>query len=130
LGEQVSDLFYGQRLLSPKKGRGAGSGHQCPGVERQSQKSKRRTTKMAEEKTFWEQNIALWEKWTSAYTDSMFKAMEKAMEQSTAFRDQIDKAANSAVNAQMQVMLTAIKSLEKQVETLSAQVDKLLKEKK
>jgi|GEM_PF-3229043 len=85
---------------------------------------------MAEEKTFWEQNIALWEKWTSAYTDSMFKAMEKAMEQSTAFRDQIDKAANSAVNAQMQVMLTAIKSLEKQVETLSAQVDKLLKEKK
>ena len=85
---------------------------------------------MAEEKTFWEQNIALWEKWTSAYTDSMFKAMEKAMEQSTAFRDQIDKAANAAVNTQRQVMLTAIKSLEKQVATLSAQVDKLLKEKK
>ncbi len=85
---------------------------------------------MAEEKTFWEQNIALWEKWTSSYTDTMFKAMEKAMEQSTAFRDQIDKAANAAVSTQFQATLTAIQALEKQVETLSAKVDKLLKEKK
>lgn len=85
---------------------------------------------MAEEKAFWEQNIALWEKWTSSYTDTMFKAMEKAMEQSTAFREQINKAANAAVSTQFQATLTAIQALEKQVEALSAKVDQLVQEKK
>ncbi len=82
------------------------------------------------EKNVWEQNVALWEKWTSAYTDTMFKAMEKTLEQSTSFRGQVDKAVNAAVSTQLEMTLSAIKALERQVEILSQKVDKLVVEKK
>ncbi len=85
---------------------------------------------MEPEKNLWDQNIALWEKWTSAYTDTMFKAMEKTLEQSTSFRGQVDKAVNAAMSTQIEMTLTAIKALERQIETLSAKVDKLVEEKK
>ncbi len=85
---------------------------------------------METEKNIWEQNIALWEKWTSTYTDTMFKAMEKTVEQSTAFRGQVDKAVNTAVNTQLEVTLSAIKALERQVQVLSEKVDKLITEEK
>ncbi len=85
---------------------------------------------MEPEKNLWDQNIALWEKWTSAYTDTMFKAMEKTLEQSTSFRGQVDKAVNAAMSTQLEMTLTAIKALERQIETLSAKVDKLVEEKK
>ncbi len=85
---------------------------------------------MEPEKNLWDQNIALWEKWTSAYTDTMFKAMEKTLEQSTSFRGQVDKAVNAAMSTQLEMTLTAIKALERQVETLSAKVDRLVEEKK
>ena len=51
---------------------------------------------MEPERNMWEQNVALWEKWTSQYTDTMFKAMEKSMDQSSSIRSQLDKAVNSA----------------------------------
>ncbi len=81
---------------------------------------------MEAEKNLWEQNIALWEKWTSAYTDTMFKAMEKTLDQSTSFRSQVDKAVNTAMNTQFEMTLTSLKALERQVEILSAKVDKLI----
>ncbi len=82
------------------------------------------------ERNIWEQNVALWEKWTTAYTDTMFKAMEKTLEQSTSFRGQVDKAVNAAVSTQLDMTLSAIKALEHQVEILSEKVDKLAAEKK
>ncbi len=85
---------------------------------------------MEPEKNLWEQNIALWEKWTTAYTDTMFKAMEKTLDQSASFRGQVDKAVNAAMSTQLEMMLTAIKALERQIETLTAKVDKLVEEKK
>ncbi len=85
---------------------------------------------MEPEKNLWDQNVALWEKWTSAYTDTMFKAMEKTLEQSTSFRGQVDKAVNAAMSTQLEMTLTAIKALERQIETLSAKVDRLVEEKK
>lgn len=84
---------------------------------------------MEAEKNLWEQNIALWEKWTSTYTDTMFKAMEKSLDQSTSFRSQIDKAVNTAMNTQFEMALASLKALERQVEVLSAKVDKLVDEK-
>ncbi len=81
---------------------------------------------MEAEKNLWEQNIALWEKWTSAYTETMFKAVEKSLDQSTSFRTQIDKAVNTAMNTQFEMTLTSLKALERQVEILSAKVDKLV----
>ena len=85
---------------------------------------------MPEEKSLWEQNMAMWEKWSSTYTDTMFKTMEKTLEQSQIFRGQVDKAVNTAVSAQFEMTLAALRALEKQVETLSAKVDKLIEEQK
>ncbi|MBI4787350.1 MAG: hypothetical protein HY782_09930 [Chloroflexi bacterium] len=85
---------------------------------------------MEAEKNIWEQNIALWEKWTSNYTDTMFKAMEKTLDQSTLFRGQVDKAVSAAMSTQFEMTLVSLKALERQVEGLSAKVDKLVQEKK
>jgi len=85
---------------------------------------------MEPDKNLWEQNIALWEKWTNQYTDTLFKAMEKTIDQTSSFRGQMDKAVNTAMNTQMEMTLTSIKALERQIETLSAKVDKLLEQKK
>ena len=85
---------------------------------------------METEKNIWEQNVALWEKWASTYTDTMFKAMEKTLDQSTSFRGQVDKAVNTAMNTQFEMTLASLKALEHQVEILSAKVDKLLEQQK
>ncbi len=80
-----------------------------------------------DEKSFFEKNMEMWEKWTGSYTDFMFKAMEKGMEQSATIQKQIDKAVGMAVHAQSEAMLTAIKSLEQQVEALANKVDEVIK---
>lgn len=82
---------------------------------------------MSEEKTFFDKNVEMWERWTSSYMDTMAKAMDKTLEQSAAFRQQVEKAAAMAVEAQLSATLTAIKALEKQVEALSGRIDELLK---
>ncbi len=82
---------------------------------------------MSEDKSLFDKNLEMWERWTSSYMDTMAKAMDKTMEQSAAFRQQVEKAAAAAVDAQLDVALAAIKALEKQVETLSARIDELLK---
>jgi cytochrome c peroxidase len=85
---------------------------------------------MAQEKNVLEQNVEMWEKMTTTYMDSMFKAMEKTMEQSAVFQKQLDQAVNTAVSAQFEATLSAIKAVERQVETLSSKVDQFLKEEK
>jgi len=52
--------------------------------------------------------------------------MEKTMEQSQALRKQVDKTVATAVGTQMDATLAAIRSLEKQVETLSTKIDEML----
>lgn len=83
---------------------------------------------MSEEKSFFEKNMEMWERWTSSYMDTMAAAMDKTMEQSTALRKQVDKTVATAVGAQMDAMLAAIRSLEKQIETLSDKLDEMLKQ--
>jgi len=82
---------------------------------------------MSEDKSLFEKNIEMWERWTNSYMDTMARAMDKTMEQSTAFRQQVEKAASVAVDAQLDATLAAIKALEKQVELLSSRIDELLK---
>jgi hypothetical protein len=82
---------------------------------------------MAEEKSFFEKNMETWEKWTSTYMDTMAQAMDRTMQQSASFKEQMDKAVASAVGTQMDAMLGALKSLERQVETLSEKIDDMLK---
>ena len=82
---------------------------------------------MSEDKTLFDKNIEMWERWTSSYMDTMAKAMDKTMEQSVVFQKQVEKAAAVAVDAQLGAMLAAIKSLEKQMEMLSGRIEELLK---
>lgn len=81
---------------------------------------------MSEDKSFFEKNMEMWERWTSSYMDTMATAMEKTMEQSSALRKQVDKAVATAVSVQMDATLTAIRSLENQIEVLAGKIDELL----
>ncbi|MGD2177513.1 MAG: hypothetical protein PVG71_06795 [Anaerolineae bacterium] len=81
---------------------------------------------MTEEKSILEKNIEMWEKMTGSYMDAMFKTVERTMEQSTAFRDQMDKAVAKTVSAQFEATLTAIQALQRQVETLNDKMDEVL----
>jgi hypothetical protein len=83
---------------------------------------------MSEEKSFFEKNMEMWERWTSSYMDTMATAMEKTMEQSESLRKQVDKTVATAVGAQMDTMLTAVRSLEKQIETLAGKIDEVLQQ--
>ena len=83
---------------------------------------------MSEEKNFFEQNVEMWERMTSSYMDSMFKTVEKTMEQSKTFKDQVDQAVTSAVNMPMDAAMTTLQALQRQVEALSEKVDKLMEQ--
>lgn len=82
---------------------------------------------MSEDKTMFDKNVEMWERWTTSYMDTMARAMDRTMEQSAAFQKQVEKAAAVAVDAQLEAALTAIKALENQMETLSGRIEELLK---
>jgi len=82
---------------------------------------------MSEDKTLFDKNLEMWERWTSSYMDTMARAMDRTMEQSAVFQKQVEKAATAAVDAQIEAMMGAIKALERQMETLSARIEELLK---
>ena len=81
---------------------------------------------MTEVMNIWEKNVAMWESMTANYTDTMFKAMEKAMVQSTTVQKQVNEAVGTATTAQFEATLNDIKAVEQQVETLSAKVEELI----
>jgi hypothetical protein len=83
---------------------------------------------MSEDRSYFEKNMEMWQKWTSSYMDTMYENMEKTMEQSMAFKKQVDKAVATTVGAQFDAIQTGIDSLQKQMEALSAKVDELLEE--
>ena len=78
----------------------------------------------------YKRNLEMWEKFTSSYMDTMFKTVEKTMEQSNVFKAQVDKAVAQTVSSQFDATLAALQALQRQVEALSAKVDKLAEEKK
>lgn len=84
---------------------------------------------MSEEKSYFEKNMEMWERWTGTYMDTMARAMERTMDQSAAFRKQVDSAVTTAVETQFEATLTAIKALERQVGALSGKIDEFLKQK-
>lgn len=121
---------------------------------------------MTEDKSFFEKNLELWERFVSTNMDFMIKSMEKAMEGSKALQEQIGKAVekaveesryaqeqigqavdktlegsqqlqeemakvvSEAVSAQFDMTQTALKSLERQLQTLSDKVDQIIEKQK
>jgi len=78
----------------------------------------------------YKRNLEMWEKFTSSYMDTMFKTVEKTIEQSNVIKAQVDKAVAQTVSSQFDATLAALHALQRQVEALSAKVDKLAEEKK
>jgi hypothetical protein len=78
----------------------------------------------------YKRNLEMWEKFTSSYMDTMFKTVEKTIEQSNVIKAQVDKAVAQTVSSQFDATLAALQALQRQVEALSAKVDKLAEEKK
>lgn len=74
----------------------------------------------------YKKNLEMWEKFTTSYMDTMFKTVEKTMEQSKVFKDQVDKAVSSAVDTQMQVTMSSLEMLQRQLEALNTKVDELI----
>ncbi len=79
---------------------------------------------------FFKKNVEMWEKFTTSYMDTMFKTVERTMDQSQAVKNKVDKAAQDAVSTQMDATLTALQAIQRQVETLTEKVDELMEKKK
>ena len=74
----------------------------------------------------YKRNLEMWEKFTSSYMDTMFKTVEKTMQQSQTFQSQMDKAVAATVSTQLGATLSTLQALQRQVEMLSQKVDTLL----
>src|SRR3989304_5339327 len=59
---------------------------------------------------FFKKNMEMWEKFTSSYMDSMFKTVEKTLEQSKTFKERVDKAVASAMETQLEATLSALET--------------------
>ena len=67
-------------------------------------------------------NVALWQQFTTTYSENMMALFEKNLEQSQMFQQQMQIVVSQVVNSQFDLMLTSLKTLEKQRRDLSAQV--------
>jgi hypothetical protein len=76
---------------------------------------------------FYKKNLEMWEKFTSSYMDTMFKTVEKTLEQSQVFKDQVEKAVSSAMETQKGATISTLEMLQRQLESLNAKVDELIK---
>ncbi len=79
---------------------------------------------------FFKKNMEMWEKFTSSYMDSMFKTVDKTLEQSKAIREQVDKAVSTAVHTQMDATMSTLETMQRQLEALSVKIDELLEKQK
>lgn len=75
---------------------------------------------------FYKKNMEMWEQFTSSYMDTMFKTVEKTLDQSKVFKDAVDKSVASAMEAQVDATKTALDSIEKQMGDLTSKVDELI----
>jgi len=75
---------------------------------------------------FLKKNMEMWERFTSTYMDTMFKAVEKTMEQSKTFKDRVDRAVADAISGQLDATLTTLRAMQTQIEALSEKMDRLM----
>ena len=75
---------------------------------------------------YFKKNIEMWEQFTTTYMDTMFGMVEKTMNQSQAFKDQMDKVVNEAVSSQMDATMKTLDIMKHQMEEISAKMDAVL----
>jgi hypothetical protein len=75
---------------------------------------------------YFQKNVEMWEKFTGSYMDTMFRMVEKSMDQSQVFKDQMDRVVNEAVSTQLDATMTTLNAMQKQMEILTEKMDELL----
>jgi polyhydroxyalkanoate synthesis regulator protein len=75
---------------------------------------------------FIRKNIEMWENFTSTYMDTMFKTVERAMQQSQVFRESVDSSVNKAMANQTEATMATLKAMQRQLEALTEKVDQLM----
>lgn len=75
---------------------------------------------------FFKKNMEMWEQFTSSYMDTMFKTVEKTLDQSKVFKDAVDKSVASAMETQVEATKTTLESIQKQMADLTSKVDELI----
>ena len=75
---------------------------------------------------FFKKNMEMWEQFTSSYMDTMFKTVEKTLDQSKVFKDAVDKSVSSAMETQLEATKSTLDAIQKQMEDLTTKVDDLI----
>jgi hypothetical protein len=81
---------------------------------------------MSNENPF-QKNMELWQQFSDSYTKNMFSMFEKNLEQSKAFQDQVQSAVSQAVEAQFEMIMTSLKTMQEQIGEISANLGEAAK---
>ena len=81
---------------------------------------------MSNENPF-QKNIELWQQFSDSYTKNMFAMFEKNLEHSKAFQDQVQAAVTQAVEAQFEMVMTNLKTMQEQIGEISANMTEAAK---
>ena len=81
---------------------------------------------MSNENPF-QKNIELWQQFSDSYTKNMFAMFEKNLEHSKAFQDQVTAAVSQAVEAQFEMVMTSLKTMQDQINEMSANLGEATK---
>jgi hypothetical protein len=74
-----------------------------------------------------QKNMELWQQFSDSYTKNMFAMFEKNLEHSKAFQDQVQAAVTQAVEAQFEMVMTNLKTMQEQIGEISANLSETTK---
>jgi methyl-accepting chemotaxis protein len=81
---------------------------------------------MSNENPF-QKNMELWQQFSDSYTKNMFAMFEKNLEHSKAFQDQVQSAVSQAVEAQFEMIMTSLKTMQEQIGEISTNLSEAAK---
>ena len=81
---------------------------------------------MSNENPF-QKNMELWQQFSDSYTKNMFAMFEQNLEQSKAFQDQVQAAVSQAVEAQFEMIMTSLKTMQEQIGEISTNLGEAAK---
>lgn len=83
---------------------------------------------MSSQSNPFQKNVELWQQFSESYMKNTFAMFEKNLEQSKALQEQVQTAVNQAVDAQFEMVLTSLKTVEEQIGALSTAVNEAVQE--
>ena len=74
-----------------------------------------------------QKNMELWQQFSDSYTKNMFAMFERNLEQSKAFQEQVQSAVTQAVEAQFEMVMSSLKTMEEQIGEISENLGEVAK---